>query len=90
MCSPSWVHSTPLTPPQSRIAFSSIASNTGVRSPGDELMICSTSAVAVCCSRASFKFGRAFVELPPQLGIGSFELGHPVVDRRSHPITASR
>ena len=37
-----------------------------------------------------FKFGGAPVELSPQLGIGSFELGHPVVDRRSHPITASR
>ena len=36
-----------------RIAFSSIASNTGARSPGEELMTCSTSAVAVCCSSAS-------------------------------------
>src|SRR5215831_14857827 len=34
-------------------AFSSIASNTGVRSPGELLMTCNTSAVAVCCSRAS-------------------------------------
>jgi len=34
-------------------AFSSIASNTGARSPGEELMTCSTSAVAVCCSNAS-------------------------------------
>ena len=38
---------------QSRIAFSSIASNTGARSPGEELMTCNTSAVAVCCSNAS-------------------------------------
>ena len=37
----------------SRIAFSSIASNTGARSPGEELMTCNTSAVAVCCSSAS-------------------------------------
>ena len=37
----------------SRIAFSSIASNTGARSPGEELMTCNTSAVAVCCSNAS-------------------------------------
>ena len=36
-----------------RIAFSSIASKTGVRLPGEELMTCKTSAVAVCCSRAS-------------------------------------
>ena len=33
-----------------RVAFSSIASKTGSSSPGDELMTCSTSAVAVCCS----------------------------------------
>ena len=36
-----------------RIAFSSIASNTGARSPGEELMTRKTSAVAVCCSKAS-------------------------------------
>ena len=47
------VHNTPLSPPQSRIAFSSIASNTGARLPGELLMTCSTSAVAVCCSSAS-------------------------------------
>ena len=38
---------------QRRIAFSNIASNTGARSPGEELMTCNTSAVAVCCSNAS-------------------------------------
>ena len=43
----------PNAAPHSRIAFSSIASNTGARSPGEELMTCSTSAVAVCCSSAS-------------------------------------
>ena len=37
--------------PHSRIAFSSIASNTGARSPGEELMTCSTSAVAVSRQR---------------------------------------
>ena len=37
----------------SRIALSSIASKTGPRSPGEELMTCNTSAVAVCCSKAS-------------------------------------
>jgi len=35
------------------MAFSSIASNTGARSPGEELMTCNTSAVAVCRSSAS-------------------------------------
>jgi hypothetical protein len=39
--------------PHSRSAFSSIASNTGFRSPGEELITCNTSAVAVCCSNAS-------------------------------------
>ena len=39
--------------PHSRIAFSSIASNTGVRLPGEALITCNTSAVAVCCSSAS-------------------------------------
>ena len=33
--------------------FRRIASNTGARSPGEELMTCNTSAVAVCCSKAS-------------------------------------
>src|SRR5438874_2930257 len=37
----------------SRIALSSIASNTGARLPGEEFMTPSTSAVAVCCSSAS-------------------------------------
>ena len=39
--------------PQRAWAFSKIASNTGARSPGEELITCMTSAVAVCCSRAS-------------------------------------
>ena len=40
-------------PRKAACAFSSIASNTGARSPGEELMTCNTSAVAVCCSSAS-------------------------------------
>ena len=39
--------------PQRLCAFSRIASNTGARSPGEALITCSTSAVAVCCSSAS-------------------------------------
>ena len=38
---------------QSRVAFSSIASNTGCNSPGERIMTFSTSLVAVCCSSAS-------------------------------------
>ena len=52
-CSPSYIVKLPNAASHSRIAFSSIASNTGARSPGDELITCSTSAVAVCCSNAS-------------------------------------
>ena len=39
--------------PHSRIALSSTASNTGARLPGEALITCNTSAVAVCCSSAS-------------------------------------
>ena len=52
--SPSKICKLPWTTPQRLCAFSSIASNTGARSPGEELMTCNTSAVAVCCSRACF------------------------------------
>ena len=45
---------------QMRVAFSNMAANTGSRSPGDELMTRSTSAVAVCCSSD----WREFVEQP--------------------------
>src|SRR6516165_5341962 len=45
---------TPKAASQRRVAFSSIASNTGARSPGDLLMTCKTSAVAVSrCSPPS-------------------------------------
>ena len=36
-----------------RVAFSSIAWNTGSSSPGDELMTLNTSDVAVCCASDS-------------------------------------
>ena len=39
---------------QTRVAFSSMVSNTGASSPGDELMTCRTSDVAVCCSSEQF------------------------------------
>jgi hypothetical protein len=38
---------------QSRVAFASIVSNTGLRSPGELEMTRSTSEVAVCCSSDS-------------------------------------
>jgi hypothetical protein len=46
--SPSKPYNSPNAASHSRIAFSSIASNTGVRSPGELLMTPRTSAVAVC------------------------------------------
>ena len=39
--------------PADVVCLSRIASNTGVRLPGEALMTCNTSAVAVCCSSAS-------------------------------------
>src|SRR5262249_45101274 len=41
-------------PSQSRLALSAIMSNTGWASLGERLTTLSTSAVATCCSRASF------------------------------------
>ncbi len=38
-----------------RVALAKIESNTGCNAPGDELMICSTSDVAVCCSNNSVR-----------------------------------
>ena len=38
-----------------RVAFSSIALKTGCSSPGEQLMMRNTSAVAVCCSNASLR-----------------------------------
>ena len=47
------VSNTPNAAPHSRMRLVQIASNTGFRSPGDALITCNTSAVAVCCSSAS-------------------------------------
>ena len=55
--SPSRRYMFPNLASQMRTAFSSMASNTGSNSPGDELMTLRTSEVAVCCcsdSRSSF------------------------------------
>jgi hypothetical protein len=56
--SPSATINSPNDASQRRIAFSSIVSNTGARSPGEELMTWSTSAVAVCCANASSRSAR--------------------------------
>ena len=53
------------------IAFSSIASNTGARTPGDELMTRNTSAVAACCSSASPSSRSRAFEPFFQLGTGA-------------------
>jgi hypothetical protein len=45
---PTQSRQTPKAASHSRSAFSSIASNTSARSPGEELMTRNTSAVAVC------------------------------------------
>ena len=46
---------TPNLASQIRVAFSSIALNTGSSSPGELEMTCSTSEVAVCCSSDSVR-----------------------------------
>src|SRR5262249_45834818 len=46
----------PNSAPQMRVAFASMASNTGLSSPGELEMTRSTSEVAVCCSSASASF----------------------------------
>ena len=51
--SPSKVKIEPNTLPQSKANLRTIVSNTGLRSPGDELMTRKTSDVAVCCSSDS-------------------------------------
>src|SRR6266478_5879022 len=53
--SPSIRYRSPNLAPQMRVAFASMASNTGSSSPGDRLMTCSTSEVAVCCSSDSVR-----------------------------------
>src|SRR5262245_39871458 len=78
--SPSNRNSTPNVASQMRVAFASMVSNTGCRSPGEAEMICSTSDVAVCRSNASASFFfrsatcvPAFVSfersLPPRVGL---------------------
>ena len=49
----------PNSAPQSRVAFASMASNTGCSSPGELEITCSISEVAVCCSSASARCARA-------------------------------
>ena len=49
---------------QIRTAFASIASNTGSSSPGELLMTCSTSEVAVCCSTPRRSRAAQLVEQP--------------------------
>ena len=57
--SPSQSNRVPNLASQRRVAFSSMASNTGSSSPGELEMTCSTSEVAVCCSSASVSCFRA-------------------------------
>ena len=51
---------------QMRVAFSSIASNTGSSSPGELEMTFSTSLVAVCCSSDSVEIVGALAQLVEQ------------------------
>src|SRR6266702_3494934 len=53
--SPSRSNRVPISALHSRVAFASIAWNTGCSSPGELLMTRSTSEAAVCCSSASLR-----------------------------------
>jgi hypothetical protein len=66
---PNFAPQMPNFAPQMRVAFSSIAWNTGSSSPGELEMICSTSEVAVCCSSASARSSRA--SLSSRLNVSS-------------------
>jgi hypothetical protein len=59
-----------------RGAFSSIASNTGASSPGEELMTCNTSAVAVCCASASSRSAVRSSSRCSNSSIGALEIGN--------------
>ena len=64
-----------------RSAFSSIASNTGLRSPGEELMTCNTSAVAVSLFQRLVALGNYLCEPHLEfrddlLRIGECAVGH--------------
>ena len=63
-----------------RIAFSSIASNTGARSPGELLMTPNTSAVAVCWSSASVSSAVRVLDLLFEVGVGFLQVRRHAVE----------
>ncbi len=77
--SPSVSHNMPYCAPQMRVAFSSMALNTGSKSPGELEMTCSTSEVAVCCSSASAS-SRLSCARPPALRARALVLGAEAAD----------
>ena len=60
-CSPSKSNMLPKLAPQMRTAFSSMAANSGCRSPAELEITWSTSEVAVCCSSYFPQFARALL-----------------------------
>jgi hypothetical protein len=95
--SPSAIINSPNAASQRGIAFSSRVSNAGASTPGEELMTCNTSAVAVCCSNASWVIDRCPFR-PPQhsqsprpASMGaSCRIAVPVPARPRLPTTADR
>src|ERR1700730_13597144 len=69
--SPSQVRTTPKTASQIRVAFSSIASKTVARAPGEELMTCNTSAIAVSRASASSRSRRSSARISQGSAAGS-------------------
>ena len=66
-----------------RVAFSSMASNTGSSSPGELLMTLSTSEVAVCCSSDFGEIVGTLAQLveQPRVLDGDDGLGGEVLDQ---------
>ena len=68
-----------------RVAFPSIASKTGFKSPGDELITCKTSAVAVCPVQRLAEIGGALTQFVQQLRVldGDDHLAAKVFESRN-------
>ena len=77
-------HKAPNAASHSRIAFSSIASNTGARSPGEELMTCKYLGGRGLLLHRFVALAQCLIKPPLQLSVGTPKLGYLVVERRGH------
>src|SRR6516162_4424904 len=82
--SPSARVRSPCAAPHKVCAFSRIAAKTGARSPGEELMTCNTSAVAVSSLQRLVTLGFALGKLTLHIGDKLLGIGYRAVGRRTH------